>query len=336
MNHVTDDAPIFVVGNARSGTTIMRLMLSAHPRIYICHELTFYTWESLFPAGRNGSAFLAHYLRTKSFKRLRLDPAAVTASLPEQLARRDVGLALRQIMRLKAASLGRVRYGDKTPLNVGHLDRIYADFPNARVVVMARDPRTNVPSLSLRPFGSSSDLANCITYVGARRNAWPFRDRALIVRLEDLQREPRSVMGAVLDFVGEEWSEDVLDHVNNRVDPLDVPALDWYAHSLTPLERPTDDLSTLSPERVRLIESMTHKSMQELGYARLEMASPPSRARTALRIMSEVPEALRFWWTITRIVRRLRDPSRWGVDDARLNALVRRVNPKASHSDVIL
>ena len=31
-------SPIFVVGTGRSGTTLLRFMLSAHPRIYITHE----------------------------------------------------------------------------------------------------------------------------------------------------------------------------------------------------------------------------------------------------------------------------------------------------------
>src|SRR5229473_3096029 len=30
--------PIFVVGTGRSGTTLLRFMLCAHPRIYITHE----------------------------------------------------------------------------------------------------------------------------------------------------------------------------------------------------------------------------------------------------------------------------------------------------------
>jgi len=332
MSRPGDDAPIFVVGNARSGTTLMRLMLSAHPRIYVCQELSFYQWASQCPAGLDGRTFLRHYFRTRSFKGARLDPSAVLADLPDPLARQNIGLALREIMRLKSAALGRVRYGDKSPENTAHLERIYADFPDARVVVMVRDPRTCVASMSRWHFASSSDLANCVTYAAARRRAWRFRDRARFVRLEDLQREPRRTMREVLDFVGEDWSEAVLDHAENRADQLDVPDRPWFGRAVTPLEQTAGQPLTLSPERIRLIETMTRQSMTVLGYKRLELERPPSGWRTLLRIASEVPATLRFWWAVIQVGRWLRDPAHWEPDDAHLATLVRRVNPSADQA----
>ena len=332
MTSVADDAPIFVVGTARSGTTLMRLLLSAHPRIYICHELSFYEWASFHPKHLDGTSFLKDYFRTHNFKGLRLESAMVMENLPQRLEKPEVGLALRQIMRLKAHSVSRARYGDKSPDNIGHLRRIYADFPNARVVVMARDPRTNIPSMQRRHFASSSDLANCLTYVRARRRIWRFRDRVHIVRLEDLQRDPRKVMSEVLEFVGEEWSEDVLNHAQNRADPLDVPDEEWFARAVTPIERQAHQRPTIPSERVRLIETMTRDSMRELGYEKLDLPSGPSAARTALRILAEVPETLRFWFVVARLLRWLRDPAHWDPENPRLAVLIRGINPKASYS----
>lgn len=328
----TDGPPIFVTGNGRSGTTLMRLMLSAHPRIYICHELEFYQWASICRGDLDGMTFLSHYFRSSRFQLLRLDPEAVRANLPARLDRSDIGQALREIMRQKAASLGRARYGDKTPSNVRFLERIYADFPDAKVVVMFRDPRSNVPSLGHMPFGSRSDLANSLTYVMVRRTVWPFRDRALLVRLEDLQGDPRSVMRQVLDFVGEPWSENVLHHSTYRADRLDMQATPWFRRAAEPLERDGAPTSALSPERIRLIEVMTRQSMAELGYQRLKLDGAPSRLRTSMMILSQVPETLKFWWTVIRIVRRLRDPGRWELDDETLHALFRRLNPGALRS----
>src|SRR5262245_4780151 len=107
--------PIFIVGAGRSGTTLLRLMLSAHPRIYICHETSFYFWERFLPGSVSGDDFLRRFFWTFNFRWLAIDPRAVLARLPSHFPREQAGLAFEAIMRLKAASYSRVRYGDKTP-----------------------------------------------------------------------------------------------------------------------------------------------------------------------------------------------------------------------------
>ena len=43
--HSVDESPIFVIGTGRSGTTLLRQMLNAHPRIHITHEAGFYSYQ---------------------------------------------------------------------------------------------------------------------------------------------------------------------------------------------------------------------------------------------------------------------------------------------------
>ena len=61
-----DERPIFVVGASRSGTTLLRMMLCAHPRIHLTMEASFYVWGGLYPAWRDPDAFPLAYLRTFS------------------------------------------------------------------------------------------------------------------------------------------------------------------------------------------------------------------------------------------------------------------------------
>ena len=44
-----DKSPIFVIGMGRSGTTLLRQMLSAHPRIHNTHEAFFYAYAQGTP-----------------------------------------------------------------------------------------------------------------------------------------------------------------------------------------------------------------------------------------------------------------------------------------------
>ena len=39
-----DDDPIFIVGWGRTGTSLLRSMMNAHPRIYLTQEANLYDW----------------------------------------------------------------------------------------------------------------------------------------------------------------------------------------------------------------------------------------------------------------------------------------------------
>ena len=137
-----DLSPIFVIGSGRSGTTLLRLMLCAHPRIYLTHEAMFYLLEPRFLRKMRARAGLKSYFRSPAFRSLGIDPEKVLAGLPDPLPPGRIGDVYAALMRAKAAQYGRVRFGDKTPVNTQYIDRIFRDFPDARVIRIIRDPRS--------------------------------------------------------------------------------------------------------------------------------------------------------------------------------------------------
>lgn len=302
-----DRAPIFVVGTGRSGSTLLRLLLSAHPRIYIAHETSFYVWEALFPKTAPRRAFLDYLFETFSFRWLGLDPADVRAELPDPLPRERIGEAFAAIMRLKAAQYGRPRFGDKTPSHAASLGRVFEDFPGARVIHIVRDPRGTVLSLSRMPWASASLWADAAFLEVERKQVLPFRDRLLEVRLEDLLADPRAEMGRVLDHVGEAWDEAVLDHPAHIPDHADMPPLPWLSSARRPLGKPGARWESMSPVHIRLVEWLTRHWMAQYGYERAELPEEPSRSRVALAGLGSLPEALRFAWQYLRLGLRYRD-----------------------------
>lgn len=143
-----DRHPIFVVGTGRSGTTLVRMMLNAHPRIHLTHEASFYLLGGLSRKA-TPREWLDRYLATVAFAWLGLDPERVREAAGDRPP--SVAVTVRAIMKMQAERHGKVRYGDKTPLHATKLPQIFEDFPGARVVNVVRDPRGGVASLLRMP-----------------------------------------------------------------------------------------------------------------------------------------------------------------------------------------
>lgn len=321
--------PIFIVGTGRSGTTLLRRMLCAHPRIFIAHELSFYVWEGLVGARASGAEVLEYFLRSFSFRWQRLDPALVRERLGAAPPREDAGRIFEVVLRLLAEREGKARFGDKTPSHAAHLGRIFRDFPGARVLHIVRDPRGTLLSLSRMPWASASDLANAFLYENDWRATEPFRDRILRLRLEDLLAEPEAVMRRVLAFVGEPYDARVLDHAANPPRHDGTPPLPWLEGAGRPRGRPQARWETLTPLRLRRMEALCRKSMAAYGYAPLPESEVPQVPawRVLLSILGQVPEALRFAWAFGRLGWMHRRPE--AFDDPRRDRLFRRLNPGA-------
>ncbi len=322
------DSPIFIIGSCRSGTTLLRNMLNAHPRIHIAFEPQFYWYRALFRRRRPAREFLDYYFQTPHFRWQRVDPARVLAQLPSPLTRDHLGLAFAAVLREKAARFGRVRFGDKTPAHTSALEQIYADFPEAKAIHIIRDPRATVVSLSKMPWAPPSLLINATYLEQERKYVKKFHERMLHVRLEDLLADPHATMTRVLDFVGEPWDDAVLDHASHQPGADDTPPYPWLERATRPRanDAPSTTWPGLTPVQIRMIERVTRKVMANAGYAKAELAKEPRWASVFWAGIREIPQFFRFAAVGLPILFRARDPK--NLDEME-RELMRRMNPRA-------
>ncbi|MBW1877246.1 MAG: sulfotransferase [Deltaproteobacteria bacterium] len=324
---VPERSPIFVIGTGRSGTTLLRMMLCAHPRIYLTHEASFYVWESVFPWKRGAEAFLRWYAHSFSFRWLRVAAEPVLQGLSRPLTREHISDLYTAVMRAKAAEHGKVRFGDKTPSHAGNLPRLFADYPDARVIRIVRDPRGMLRSLSRMPWGTRSIVAGSMLCGTERRQVAPFRDRILEIRLEDLLEAPRETMEQVLGHVGEPWSDQVLDHAAHLPVGDDLPPVPWFQSAATKLGPPVKRWHDYDAREIRLLEYLNRKTMERFGFPPSELAREPGRLSVFLRWVTDLPEVVRFLYYFARVAWGSRNLERFGDLPAR--APFRKLNPSA-------
>jgi hypothetical protein len=286
------EQPIFVLGTGRSGTTLFRLMLNAHPNIYITHEAAFYNY-SIGPSQKlDAPSWLERYFKSFPYAYLPVDADTIRSELVRD--RPGLASAFVAIMRAVAKRYGKTRFGDKTPWHSFQVARIFEDFPKAKVIHVLRDPRGAVASLVRMPWASGSHWANALFYRQESELIAPYRDRIHEVRLEDIQQDPERAMRGVLDYVGEPWHPAVLDH-DAHAQNDGIPPLPWFSKAqgkLRPAGNEPEWLKLLSPAWIRNIERITQNEMARHGYARAELQHEPSLVAQYAAIARELPQFL--------------------------------------------
>lgn len=233
--------PHFIVGMPRAGTTFMVRSLNQHPRIASFGESRYWGNDWVEPEGTAG--YTRVQLQTV-VERLATNPLDTNAgefgpepdragwlsvvgrpdlrSIAEDSVGAldtpaDPGLVFSTWAARIAELEGKEIAVEKTPHHLRHVDRIIGHLPEARFVVLIRDPVDFL--LSYKHFGDRKSSAKKAkadgrwdpigvallwrTYLRHANRVierWP--DQSLLIRNEDLRREPAANTAKVASFLG--------------------------------------------------------------------------------------------------------------------------------------
>jgi DNA-binding transcriptional ArsR family regulator len=195
----------FVVGVARSGTTLLRLMLDAHPELTIPPETHFI--PKVIDACEEGGdrhARVLHVLAThRRWPDFQLDAEELRQRL-EAIEPLDAGDALRAFYALYAEKQGKPRWGDKSPSYVRKLRRIHSALPEAHFVHLIRDGR-DVALSQLEVHHGATDLRDAaeswLAGIDRARRQARRLPHYMEVRYEDLVDEPEEALREVCRFI---------------------------------------------------------------------------------------------------------------------------------------
>lgn len=196
-------APVFLTGFPRSGATLAAQMLAGHSRAVLSDEAE-HAGAILEAAGRSEDSWRA-FLDMTPQRRTGLRRAYWKSARPEG-----------------ALKDGRVLI-DKLPANLGILAALGAVFPEARIIVMVRDPRDAVVSAFRQRFEPNPSTVHFMTletgaaYYDTLHRSMDSARRilpGLNIRLqsyEALARDPEGEGRSMAAFAGLDWEEGMLD-----------------------------------------------------------------------------------------------------------------------------
>jgi Sulfotransferase family len=223
----------FVVGVGRSGTTLLRMMLDAHPQLTIPPETHFA--PGLIERAHEGAG--ADTLVDEIVgARVWADFGIQAERLRERATALEEGGAaavLRAFYGLCAEREGKRRWGDKTPIYVRSMRLIGGELPEARFVHLIRDGRDVVLSRRARGMGAGKPIADTADrwrrrIEEARTQARRLRGRYLELRYEDLVARPEPQLRRVCELIELDYDAAMLDYHERAGERLaelgDLPA----------------------------------------------------------------------------------------------------------------
>ena len=292
-------SPVFVLGCGRSGTTLVRLILSANARIGIPPEGHFLTdlygrfYRGSAEIGEKVERFCDAVMRSDRFDEWKVERSRLLRRL-EGVETKYYANLVDAVYREYLATLdgSKQRWGDKNIDYVLEIPRLLRLFPEAKIVHVIRDGRDVALSYREMDFGPT-DLFSCAVFwrrrVVAGRNAGQIAgpDRYTELKYEDLVVHPEETCQRVCDFLGEPFSSEMLAfHEYNKEKEL-VPKhrLGWHQNTLKPITRSRSGLwrTKMKTREQMVFEAVAGEELRAFGYETHDFRIPAGLKLTILR-----------------------------------------------------
>lgn len=192
-------SPVFLVGFPRSGTTLLDTFLMGHPDAAVLEEVPLLT-EAQKTLGEGAD------IADRSTAELERARDAYFAELDRHVPAGFDGVVI-----------------DKLPLNMLAPRFIHSMFPDAKFIFAQRHPCDSVLSCFMQPFALTESMAcflkleTAAELYDAAMTLWTRCNKVLPLEVhqlvyEELVAGPERALRPLVDFLGLEWREELLDH----------------------------------------------------------------------------------------------------------------------------
>ncbi len=245
MNNITQEnkfQPIFVVGNSRSGTTLMGNILGLNNDVFTFEELHFF--GTLWSQSDRDKTLTLNQAKALAAKLLAIQDEDVISHKDPKLFADEAKIVIDQLstqsyiatdilqtfLTYTAEKNQRKIPCEQTPRNVLYIKELLEIYPHCHIVNMVRDPRDVLLSQKykwkIRFLGASnipyreairawtnyhaitiSKLWNVAVNAADKHDN---SDRVMTIRFEDLITQPENILRQVCDFTGLEFTPQML------------------------------------------------------------------------------------------------------------------------------
>jgi hypothetical protein len=221
----------FIIGRPRSGTTLLRFFIDAHPNVIIPTETTFiFQLYKKYKNIRNWntsiiSNFTKDLAKTRFYKLAKFDADEIRSVLMEYKGKLDFQTACKITISTYESIFPKneiLVLGDKNPDYSLVFDSIFGIFQDAKYIHLIRDPRDTYISAVNANFGypsmavSAKRWKTSFRYIENLKNTYP--DKFLTVKFEDLLNDTEGILKNICNFVSIPYRSEMINYLEHKDD----------------------------------------------------------------------------------------------------------------------
>jgi sulfotransferase family protein len=274
-NH--NNSPFFILGVPRSGTTLLAVMLNNHSKVYI--PPVSYLGRFLMLQDKMYSLFeetgkIAFNEVWNSMDRLK-----ELHHLDEDSDKETVRDFFLSSFAEEAKKNNKLIWGDKAPPAIDSIDKINFLVPSSKIIHVIRDPRANSLSLKKRQNMNlyiAADYWYDLNLKGIIQGRLLGEKQYLLVKYEELLKNPQEVTQQVCNFLGLEYEEGIVKKLGTSKDTNLKGA---YVKKNIDQSKIDTWKKILNVKNVRKIEEICRNLMKAVGYSDFMSIGSPKRLR---------------------------------------------------------
>jgi hypothetical protein len=337
-----ENAPVFVVGCPRSGTTLLYNMLlsSGGFAVYLAESNVFNLLVPRFgdlSVRANREKLMDAWLQSKLFRASFLDAQKIQDKVLSEC--RNGGDFLRIVMQEITQAQGVQRWADNSPEELLHAVEIKKTIPEALFVHIIRDGRDVSLSLDarphkwIRPFWVDRHDSLAVTGIfwewvvqRGRKQGEALGNDYLEVHFEDLKADPRTTLEKIGQFVQHDLNYDRILQVG--IGSVREPNTSFKDDPGSPVGRWK---KKISPEKLAMFEGLVGSTLSDLGYP---LANPEAAVSqisvTKMRMFYRAYLEAKFWFKNSWVGRSYLGP----MSGAQIDETVIATDPAAQAAPV--
>ncbi len=268
--------PFFIVGSPRSGTTLLQAMLMSIPGVYIPPETKFWAVSKgrgadfgPLTSDRGFELTVESILTACDESEVPLDVEALRTAWAEG-ERTHAAMFDTLLRHIQKNFLRCRRIGEKSPPHLLYVPELLETFPEGRVIAIIRDGRD--VAISQSQAWQSNVLRVAISWKRDQRLHRNYAerfppDRYTSVRYEDLVTQPEAELRRLCDFLGEEFTPDLLEH-HKRADTGFAKREKHKARTMEPVtsSRISRYRQSLKRSDIALFQLLAGDELRRQGY----------------------------------------------------------------------
>ena len=285
--------PVFIIANPRSGSSMLRLMLTCHRELHVPPECGFVMWlRDAYGDWSEASfdrldAFLDALYQARKFETWEVPRGELRSYLLNEARPNSYSALTASVYEFHARQQGKapIRWGDKNNYYLNHIPEIRSLFPDCLFLHIVRDARDvacsyrelsereligpYAPELPARVEESASDWqTNVVTIEQSFQSL--SRDDVYRVHFEDLVQDTEASLQQICAFLGVDFDPAMLAfHETNNEESLEPEAtLQWKRRTLEPLDesRVGRYQSELTAHQITTVERIAREGLLLYGY----------------------------------------------------------------------